>query len=70
MSVAPARILGLTTGVRVGLEADLTLIDPLKEWVVTKQNIKSKSKNTPFETWTLRGQAVMTLVGAGFGWIG
>jgi dihydroorotase len=62
MAVAPSRILGLTTGVRVGLEADLTLIDPLKEWVVTKQNIKSKSKNTPFENWTLRGQAVMTLV--------
>jgi dihydroorotase len=63
MAVAPSRILGLTTGVRVGLEADLTLIDPLKEWIVTKQNIKSKSKNTPFENWTLRGQAVMTLVG-------
>jgi dihydroorotase len=63
MAVAPSRILGLTTGVRVGLEADLTLIDPLKEWIVTKENIKSKSKNTPFENWTLQGQAVMTLVG-------
>ena len=63
MAVAPSRILGLTTGVRVGLEADLTLIDPLKEWIVTNENIKSKSKNTPFENWTLRGQAVMTLVG-------
>ncbi len=62
MALAPARILGLPTGIRVGQAADLTLIDPLKEWIVTIRDIKSKSKNTPFENWTLKGKAVMTLV--------
>ena len=62
MAVAPARILGLPTGMRVGQAADLTLIDPLKEWTVNISDIKSKSKNTPFENWVLKGKAVMTLV--------
>ena len=62
MATAPARILGLNAGIRVGLEADITLIDPSKEWVVNPEKLKSKSKNTPFENWTLKGQAVMTVV--------
>ncbi len=62
MSIAPARIMGLDNGLRRGLAADLTLIDPIKEWDVTPENIKSKSRNTPFEGWTLKGKAVMTIV--------
>ena len=62
MTVAPARILGLPTGLRVGMGADITLIDPMKEWVLTSENIKSKSKNTPFENMPLKGKAVMTIV--------
>ena len=62
MCIAPARIMGLHCGLRKGLPADITLIDPVKEWSVTSENIMSKSKNTPFEGWNLKGKAVMTLV--------
>jgi dihydroorotase len=62
MACAPARILGLECGVRPGKAADLTLIDPLKEWVVTTENLKSKSRNTPFAQWSLTGKAVITMV--------
>ncbi len=63
MACAPARIMGLECGLRPGLPADMTLIDPLKEWTVSADNLKSRSRNTPFDGWRLTGQAVMTLVG-------
>jgi dihydroorotase len=62
MSIAPARIMGLDCGLGKGLPADVTLIDPFKKWTVTYENIKSKSKNTPFDNWELTGKAVMTIV--------
>jgi len=62
MACAPARIMGFECGVRPGLVADLTLIDPLKEWTVDSRNLKSKSRNTPFDGWRLMGRAVMTMV--------
>lgn len=63
MSITPARIMGLQSGLRQGMPADITLIDPLKEWVVSADKLKSKAKNTPFENWTMQGKAVMTIVG-------
>ncbi len=62
MSVAPSRILGLECGLRKGLTADITLIDPIKEWVVSVDKLMSKSKNTPFENWTMKGKAAMTII--------
>lgn len=63
MAAAPARILGLQCGIRPGLPADLTLIDPEKQYVVRAEAFQSKSRNTPFEGWSLKGRAVMTMVG-------
>jgi dihydroorotase len=63
MAKAPARILGLENGVRPGLKADLTLIDPDGNFTVQAESFKSKSRNTPFEGWSLTGKAVMTIVG-------
>ena len=62
MSIAPARILGLASGLRAGMTADITLIDPVKEWVVSADKLKSKSRNTPFDNWTMKGKAVMTIL--------
>ncbi|MEJ2039846.1 MAG: dihydroorotase [Desulfosarcinaceae bacterium] len=62
MAKAPARILGLESGVRPGFKADLTLIDPEKKFVVRADGFKSKSRNTPFEGWSLTGKAVITIV--------
>lgn len=63
MCHAPARILGLETGLQPGRRADVTLIDPLMNVTVHADRFQSKSRNTPFDGWQLRGKAVMTVVG-------
>nr|WP_321465954.1 dihydroorotase [uncultured Desulfobulbus sp.] len=64
MSANPARILGLPGGsLACGAPADLTLIDPQREFVYNAEQVVSKSKNTPFLGWKLQGRAVMTMVG-------
>lgn len=61
---APARIMGLPGGgLRVGDVADVTVIDPDLEWTVDPAQFRSKSRNTPFAGWRLRGKAVATLLG-------
>jgi dihydroorotase len=64
MSSNPARILKLNKGtLSVGADADITIIDPNIEWTVDSAQFKSKSKNTPFNDWKLKGIAVQTIVG-------
>lgn len=64
MSINPANILGIPKGVlRVGEDADITIIDPGKEWEVTTEEFQSKSRNSPFIGWKMKGAAVMTIVG-------
>jgi len=64
MTHRPAKILGLPKGrLAVGDDADVTLIDPNAEWVVDLSESKSKSRNCPYDGWTLRGRAVATIVG-------
>ncbi len=63
MSLAPARILGLSSGLNPGDAADVTIIDPDDPWTVTAADFCSLGKNTPFEGWALPGRAVMTIVG-------
>ncbi|MEN6566332.1 MAG: dihydroorotase [Veillonellales bacterium] len=64
MSTAPARILGIEAGVlKVGAAADITVIDPDKEWIVNSDTFYSKGKSTPFLGKQLKGKAVATIVG-------
>ena len=64
MSVAPARILGVPGGsLAVGDVADVTVIDPERQFTYTKEMIGSKSANSPFIGWKLQGKAVLTLLG-------
>jgi len=63
MSINPARILGLDRGLAPGNIADITLIDPEYSYTVDAQKFLSKSRNTPFDGWKLKGRAVMTIVG-------
>ena len=63
MSLMPARILGVNRGtLRPGAVADVTLINPSVEWQVDVDSFASKSINSPFDGWTLRGRAVATIV--------
>ena len=64
MSTNPARILGLEhVGLRPGNPADVTIIDPEKQFVVDADTFRSKSRNTPFDGLQLKGKAVLTMVG-------
>lgn len=64
MSVAPAAILGIPGGtLKIGSPADVTVIDPRREWCVEAAALRSKSRNSPFLGWTMRGRAVTTIVG-------
>ena len=46
-----------------GVVADVTIVDPAAEWRVEASTLKSRSKNTPFLGWTMKGRAIYTLVG-------
>ncbi len=55
-SVNPRRILGLRPlRISEGEPANLTILDPDDEWVVDVNRFKSKSKNSPFDGWKLKG---------------
>jgi len=64
MSTNPARIVKLNyVGLKRGNPADLTIIDLEKKFTVDANTFCSKSRNTPFNGWELKGKAVMTVVG-------
>jgi len=62
-TVNPAQLLKLDRGtLSIGAVADVTLIDPDREWTVDRNESFSLSRNTPFHGWELKGRAVRTLV--------
>jgi dihydroorotase len=64
MAVAPARLLRLDGGaLSAGARADVTVIDPGREWTVDPTAFLSRSRNTPFAGMRLRGKAILTIVG-------
>ena len=65
LTVNPARLLKLPDGrgtLSVDAVADVTLIHPSLEWTVNVEESKSRSRNTPFGGWQLKGRAVRTMV--------
>ncbi len=65
MSTMPAKITGLVNKgeIKEGKDADMTIVDPKKEWTVQKENFSSKSKNSPFIGWKLKGSVEVTICG-------
>ncbi len=65
----PAQLLKLDRGtLSLGAVADITLINPDLEWTVDKEASLSRSRNTPFHGWELKGRAVRTFVGGKSVW--
>ena len=63
LTVNPAMAIGLNKGtLSVGADADITVIDLDEEWIIDPAQLKSKSKNTPFTGWQMKGKAVATIV--------
>lgn len=64
MSTVPARIFHLPGGsLEVGAPADVVVLDPARRWEVRREDLHSRSTNSPFLGETLVGQADMTIVG-------
>jgi dihydroorotase len=64
MTLNPARILGIPKGtLETGADADITIIDPEKTWVVNPAMFASKGRNTPFAGRQLKGLPWATIVG-------
>jgi dihydroorotase len=63
MSTRPAELLGLPGGtLRPGAPADLVVIDPDVPWILDRDELKSKCRNTPFDEARMQGRAVRTIV--------
>jgi dihydroorotase len=53
----------------IGADADVTVLDPDHEWVFDKSASASKSGNSPFDGWRLKGKAVASIVGGNKAWV-
>ena len=63
LSLNPARVMKLDKGtLSPGADADVTIIDPDAAWTVDVSRFRSRSKNTPFSGWILKGKAIQTIV--------
>jgi dihydroorotase len=65
LSTNPARVFNLQDRgtLKVGAWGDVTIIDPELTWTFDAARSRSKSRNTPFDGWNMRGAAVATIVG-------
>lgn len=63
LTINPARILGIAKGtLKIGKDADITIIDPRKNWTINPDKFKSKSRNCPFAGWKVKGKAIKTII--------
>lgn len=64
LTTKPSRLLNLDYGtLRRGAEADVTILDPDSRWKLDEAQILSKSHNTPFIGWEMRGRIEATIIG-------
>jgi dihydroorotase len=64
LSLNPARILRRQGGtLTAGAAADITVLAPDARVTIRAAALRSKSKNTPFDGWELRGAAAATIGG-------
>jgi len=64
MSLNPAKRLGLDGGrMSKGAPADLVLFDPHAPFILNRETLRSKSKNTPFDGQRMQGKVLRSFVG-------
>jgi dihydroorotase len=69
-TTGPARVLRLKKGsLSVGADGDVTIFDPDQEWVFRREDTASRSLNSPFYNWPLKGRAVATIVAGRRAWV-
>ena len=63
MTANPAKILKINKGnLSIGNDADFCIVDINKPWIVKKENLLSKSKNTSIESKKLQGKVTNTFI--------
>jgi dihydroorotase len=63
MTCRPADLLGLPTGrLQKGAPADLIVVDIDQPWVVDRENLRARSKNSPFDEAKMQGRVLHTMV--------
>jgi len=69
LAANPARVLGLPGGtLALGAPADVTVLDLARKRQVDPTRFESRSRNTPFAGWILKGWPAMTIVGGRVVW--
>ncbi len=63
MTSRPAELLGLPAGqLKKDAPADLIVVDLDQPWVLNRQNLRSRSKNSPFDESKMQGLVLLTMV--------
>jgi dihydroorotase len=64
MTINGAKLCGLAGKgtLAVGADADVTVIDPRESWKIDVKEFASKSRNCPFDGWSVTGRAITTIV--------
>ncbi|MBI4001561.1 MAG: dihydroorotase [Nitrospira defluvii] len=63
LATAPAKAFSLNAGtLAVGAPADVAIVDPQMQWEVDPSRFRSKSRNTPFAGWKVKGRVTTTIV--------
>lgn len=63
LTINPANIIGINGGsLKEGMPADIAVIDIDTSYKYDKSKVKSKSNNTPFDGWEMKGRAAYTIV--------
>jgi len=69
LTINPAKLLRLDRGtLSVGAPADITILDPDHSWNYNRNETASLSRNSPFHEMSLRGRALVTIVGGKTVW--
>jgi dihydroorotase-like cyclic amidohydrolase len=48
--------------IKIGTDADFTIVDMAKEGVLSSEKLHSKTKVTPFDGWKVKGMPIYTIV--------
>ena len=63
LTTAPAKAFSLSTGsLAIGTDADVAIVDPHETWEIDPSRFRSKSRNTPFAGWKVKGRVRTTLL--------
>jgi dihydroorotase len=63
LTTEPARAFGLPKGTLApGSDADVVVVDQQTSWEVDPMKFRSRSRNTPFAGWKVKGRVILTLV--------